>query len=156
MRSFPEYAELFADPDRSRWTVHHVLSMTMGTDWDELSIPYTDPANSEIAMDRASDRYRYVLGRPVVMEPGKRWIYNAGATALLGRIIANGTGKSLHDFAREALFDPLGMGPTDWFTGRDGELIAASGMRMTPPNLPSTPQLILLPHLWDRPLTLPT
>jgi len=24
------------------------------------------------------------------------------------------------------------MGPTDWFTGKDGELIAASGIRMTP------------------------
>ena len=90
MGSFPEYADLFADPGRSRWTVHHVLSMTMGTDWDELSIPYTDPANSEIAMDRAPDRYRYVLGGPIVMEPGKRWTYNGGATALLGRIIAKG------------------------------------------------------------------
>ena len=95
--------------------IHHALTMTMGTDWDELSIPYTDPANSEIAMDRAPDRYRYVLGGPIVMEPGKRWTYNGGATALLGRIIAKGTGKLLHDYAREVLFEPLGMGPTDWF-----------------------------------------
>jgi CubicO group peptidase (beta-lactamase class C family) len=58
MQSFPEYADLFADAGRRRWTLHHVLSMTMGTDWEELSIPYTDPANSEIAMDRAPDRYR--------------------------------------------------------------------------------------------------
>src|SRR5258708_6441908 len=120
MNSFPEYADLFADPDRRRWTHHHVLSMTMGSDWDELSIPYTNPANSEIAMDRTPDRYRYILERRVVMEPGKRWTYCGGATALLGRIIAKGTGKSLQDFAREVLFDPLGIGPTDWFTGRDG------------------------------------
>ena len=155
MRSFPEYADLFADPDRNGWTVHHVLSMTMGTDWDELSIPYTDPANSEIAMDRASDRYRYVLGRPVVMEPGKRWTYNGGATALLGRIIAKGMGKSLHDFAREVLFDPLGMGPTDWFTGRDGELIAASGMRMTPRDLARIGQLMLRNGVWDGRVVVP-
>jgi CubicO group peptidase (beta-lactamase class C family) len=149
MRSFPEYADLVADPARSRWTVHHVLSMSMGTDWDELSIPYTNPANSEIAMDRAPDRYRYVLERPVVMEPGKRWTYNGGATALLGRIIAEGTGKSLRDFAREALFDPLGMGPADWFTGRDGELIAASGIRMTPRDLARIGQLMLRGGVWD-------
>jgi CubicO group peptidase (beta-lactamase class C family) len=155
MRAFPEYADLFADPDRSRWTVHHVLSMTMGTDWDELSIPYTDPANSEIAMDRASDRYRYVLGRPVVMEPGKRWIYSGGATALLGRIIAKGTGKSLQDFAREALFDPLGIGSTDWFTGRDGELIAASGIRMTPRDLARIGQLMLRDGVWDGRVVVP-
>jgi len=155
MRSFPEYADLFADPERSRWTVHHVLSMTLGTDWDESSIPYTDPANSEIAMDRAPDRYRYVLGRPIVMEPGKRWTYNGGATALLGRIIANGTGKSLHEYAREVLFEPLGMGPTDWFKGNDGELIAASGIRMTPRDLTKIGQLMLRGGVWDERVVVP-
>lgn len=50
-------------------------------------------------MDMAPDRYRFVLGAPVVMEPGQRWIYNGGATALLARIIAKGIGKPLHDFA---------------------------------------------------------
>jgi len=154
-QSFPEYADLAADPERSRWTVHHVLSMTMGTDWDELNTPYTDPANSEIAMDRAPDRYRYVLDRPVVMEPGKRWIYNGGATALLGRIIAKGTGKSLRDFAREVLFDPLGMGPTDWFTGRDGELIAASGIRMAPRDLARIGHLMLRGGVWDGRVMVP-
>jgi CubicO group peptidase (beta-lactamase class C family) len=73
--SFPEYTDLAADPARNRWTIHHVLTMTIGTDWDELSVPYTDPSNSETAMDMAPDRYRFVLGAPVVMEPGKRWVY---------------------------------------------------------------------------------
>ena len=143
MQSFPEYADLFADARHRRWTLHQVLSMTMGTDWDELSIPYTDPANSEIAMDRAPDRYRYVLERPIVLEPGTRWTYCGGATALLGRIIAKGTGKSLHAYARDMLFDPLGMGPTDWYSGRDGELIAASGIRMLPRDLARIGQLML-------------
>jgi CubicO group peptidase (beta-lactamase class C family) len=80
LASLPEYADLAADPARKRWTIHHVMTMTMGTDWDELGVPYSDPTNSEIAMDTAPDRYRFVLGAPVVMEPGKRWIYNGGAT----------------------------------------------------------------------------
>jgi len=42
-----------------------------------------------------------------------------------------GTGKTLHSFARENLFEPLGMGPTEWATGRDGEPFAASGARMS-------------------------
>ena len=108
--SFPEYADLAADPARSRWTISNLLTMTMGTDWDELSVPYTDPTNSETAMDMAPDRYRFILGGRVVMEPGKRWLYNGGATALVARIIAKGTGKTLDAFAREALFDPLASG----------------------------------------------
>lgn len=133
--SFPDYADLAKAEGRDRLTIHHVLTMTMGTDWDESSLPYSDPANSEIAMDRAPDRFRYILERPVIMEPGKRWNYCGGATALLARIIANGTGKPLHEFAREFLFGPLGAGPTEWIADPKGEPYAASGLRMRPRDL---------------------
>jgi CubicO group peptidase (beta-lactamase class C family) len=145
---FPEYTDLAMDPARDRWTVHHALTMTMGTDWDELSVPYSDPTNSEIAMDMAPDRYHFVLSAPVVMEPGKRWIYNGGATALLARIIAQGTGKSLQVFAREALFDPLGIGATEWFNDDMGEAIAASGLRMTPCDLARIGVMMLNSGAW--------
>jgi len=148
--SFPEYADLASDPARNRWTIQHVLTMTMGTDWDELSVPYSDPTNSEIAMDRAPDRYRFVLGGPVVMDPSKRWIYNGGATALLARIIAKSTGESLQVFAREALFDPLGIGPTEWFTDRSGEAIATSGLRMTPRDLARVGLMMLNGGIWSN------
>jgi CubicO group peptidase (beta-lactamase class C family) len=151
LASFSESADLTADPARNRWTIHHVLTMTMGTDWDELGVPYSDPTNSEIAMDMAPDRYRFVLGGPVVMEPGKRWIYNGGATALLARIIARGVGKPLHAFAREKLFDPLGIGPTEWITDGRGEAIAASGLRMTPRDLARIGLMTVKGGMWgDR------
>jgi CubicO group peptidase (beta-lactamase class C family) len=151
--SFPEYTDLAADPARARWTIHHALTMTMGTDWDELGVPYSDPTNSEIAMDMAPDRYRFILGAPVVMEPGKRWVYNGGATALLARIIARGTGGSLHEFARRKLFDPVGIGPTEWITDRAGEAIAASGLRMKPRDLARIGVMMLNGGMWgDRPV----
>ena len=129
--AFPEHADLAGRDGRDRLTIQHVLTMTMGTDWDESSLVYSDPRNSETAMDNAPDRYRYILERPVVDTPGAHWTYCGGATALLARIMARGTGKTLHSFARENLFEPLGMGPTEWATGRDGEPFAASGARMS-------------------------
>jgi CubicO group peptidase (beta-lactamase class C family) len=135
LAGFPQHADLAGEAGRERLTIHHALSMSMGTEWDEMSVPYSNPANSEIAMDRAVDRYRFILERRVIEEPGRRWIYNGGATALIARIIADGTGKPLHDFAREALFDPLGIGPTAWDTDAKGEPYAASGLRMTPRDL---------------------
>jgi CubicO group peptidase (beta-lactamase class C family) len=152
---FPEYADLAADPARGRWTLHHVLSMTMGTDWNE-SMPYYNPLNSETAMDMAPDRYRYILDRPIITEPGQRWVYNGGATALLGRLIARGTGKSLHEYAREVLFDRLGIGPTDWYADAKGELFAASGIRMTPRDLARIGQLTLRGGVWEGRLVVPT
>ena len=103
LTSFPEYAGLTGTGGRERLTIHHVLTMTMGIDWDETSIPYSNPANSEIAMDAAPDRYRYILERSIIGEPGKRWTYCGGATALLARLITKGTSRSLHAFAGSAL-----------------------------------------------------
>ena len=120
----------------------------MGTDWDELGVPYSDPTNSEIAMDMAPDRYRFILGMPVVMDPGKRWVYNGGATASLAGIVTRGTGRRLHEFARRKLFDPVGIGPTEWITGRDGEVIAASGLRMTPRDLARIGVMMLNGGMW--------
>jgi CubicO group peptidase (beta-lactamase class C family) len=132
---FPEYADLATDPERRRLTVAHALSMTLGTEWDELTLPYSDTRNSEIAMDRAADRCRYALEQRIIEPPGQRWIYNGGATALLARLIQTGTARPLQDFAREVLFDPLGIGPTEWRTHVHKEVSAASGLRMTPRDL---------------------
>jgi CubicO group peptidase (beta-lactamase class C family) len=123
--------------------------MTLGLQWDEILIPYSDPKNDEIGMEMARDRYRFILE-----PPGKRWVYSGGATALLGRIIAKGTGQPFPDYARAALFDPLGLGPTEWISNRDtwvaarygpgdGEPVAASGLRMAPSDLARFGQLVL-------------
>jgi CubicO group peptidase (beta-lactamase class C family) len=152
---FPEYADLVAADERRRQqTVAHALSMSLGSQWNEIGLAYDSPANDEVGMEMAGDRYRFVLERPVTGAPGKRWHYSGGATALLGRLIAKGTGRSLPDYARAALFDPIGLGRTEWVTSKDtwvfrqtgtgdGEPIAASGLRMTPRDLARLGQLVL-------------
>ena len=117
---FPEYPDLAAEPARAPLTVAHALTMTLGLEWNE-DAPYTTTANSEIAMEMAADRYRYVLGRPVHETPGERWRYCGGASALLGHLIARGVGAPLHEYAREVLFAPLGMaGSSGWRYGPGG------------------------------------
>jgi CubicO group peptidase (beta-lactamase class C family) len=129
--AFPEHADLAGKDGRDKLTIQHVLTMSMGIDWDESSFPYADPRNSETAMDDAEDRHRYILERRVIETPGTHWIYCGGATALLARAISKGSGKTLHEFARQHLFEPLGMGATEWATDSAGQPFAASGARMS-------------------------
>ncbi|GGO01913.1 hypothetical protein GCM10010116_03610 [Microbispora rosea subsp. aerata] len=138
----PEYADLAADPRRAGLTIRHALTMTLGLEWDE-SAPYTSPANSEIAMDLAPDSRRYVLERPFVEEPGERWRYCGGATTLVAAVIEKGTGLRLEEFARAALFEPLGVGAFKWPAGADGTALAASGLRLTPRGLARIGQAVL-------------
>lgn len=146
---FPEYADLATQPGRDRLTIAHVLTMTLGIEWDELTIPYGNPLNSENAMVAAPDRYRYILERPIVGEPGVKWVYCGGATALLGRLITKGTGEKLLDYARRVLFEPLGFGPSEWTVDRTGEPHAASGLRLLPHDMLKVGQLVLTKGAWS-------
>jgi CubicO group peptidase (beta-lactamase class C family) len=145
---FPEYPELAGAPGRDQLTVAHVLSMTMGTRWDEFTVPYGGSGNSETDMEAAPDRYRYALAQPIIESPGSHWIYNGGATALVGRLLAKSTGEKLHPYARRVLFDPMEFGPTEWTVGRDGDERAASGLRLLPRDLLKVGQLVLAGGLW--------
>ncbi|MEV6927835.1 serine hydrolase domain-containing protein [Dactylosporangium sp. NPDC051485] len=142
LRYFPQYPDLAADPARAALTVGDALTMSLGLQWRE-DLPYDSPANAEIAMELAEDRYRYVLERPIERPPGIHWAYCGGATALLGKLIADGTGRTLPDFARGALFDPLGIAAFDWLTGADGVASAASGLRLTPRDLARVGEVVL-------------
>ena len=142
LAQFPDYRDLRGDPLRDEITVGHALSMTMGTEWSE-DLPYSDPRNSEVAMEMAKDRYRFVLDRPMVAEPGSSWTYNGGATAIVARLIAKGTGMSVDAYAKEKLFAPLGIDTFEWIRGADGEPSAASGLRLNAGDLARIGQLVL-------------
>jgi CubicO group peptidase (beta-lactamase class C family) len=146
---FPEYRDLAAQPGRDRLTIHHALSMTLGLEWDEVTLSYDDPRNSDIRMESAPDRLRFVLERPMVSEPGEKWTYCGGATALLGKIIAKGAGETLLAYSRRVLFDPLGFGPAEWAVGRDGEARADSGLRLLPRDQVKLGGLVLAGGTWN-------
>lgn len=147
---FPEYADLARQPGREKINVGHALSMTLGLEWDELTVPYgSDLRNSEIAMEAAPDRFRFILGLPIASEPGVKWTYCGGATAILGRLIANGTGEKLPAYVRRVLFDPMDFGPSQWRGGADGEPRAASGCRLLPRDLLKLGQLALAGGAWQ-------
>jgi len=143
---FPDYADL-AEPARGGILIEHALTMSIGLEWDE-TISYADPANSEIMMERAPDRYRFVLERPIVHPPGTRWRYSGGCTALLGRLIEKGTGQKLPEFAAEVLFKPLGITTIAWRQGRDGVHSASGGLRLLPRDLAKIGQLVLQHGVW--------
>ena len=148
---FPEYKDLQV-PERRLITIRHALSMSSGLDWNE-QVPYNDPKNDEIAMDRSPDASRYVLARPIVAAPGTTWNYNGGTTHLLGVIVQRATKQPLMDYARTMLFAPLGVTAFEWL-GRGGPS-AASGMRLRPRDLAKFGSLYLHDGQWNGKQVIP-
>jgi CubicO group peptidase (beta-lactamase class C family) len=94
-------------------------------------------------MELADDRYRFVLDRPMAHEPGTQWTYNGGATAIIAKLIADGTGMPIDAYAKQKLFDPLGITEFEWIKGADGVPSAASGLRMTTHDLAKIGQMVM-------------
>ena len=145
---FPEYADL-QTPERQRIRLRHVLAMSSGLEWDEDSRPYGDPLNSETAMDAASDRYRFVLSRPIAAPPGEKFRYSGGDTLLLAAVIERATKQRLDNYAEQALFRPLGIERHDWIAYPDGTPIAASGLRLLPRDMAKFGLLYLNGGQWQ-------
>ena len=148
---FPEFASL-RTPEKDRILVRHLLTMSSGIDWNE-DLPFSEPENDERAMMFAPDSYRYVWEQPVATSPDKVWNYSGGSTTLLAGIVERVTGKALLEFAREALFKPLGITDVEWLSVSNGQPAAAAGLRLRARDLAKIGQLILDKGAWNgRPI----
>jgi CubicO group peptidase (beta-lactamase class C family) len=95
--------------DRKRhMTLKHVLTMTTGLDWNE-EVPYDDPRSDSSLMEATDDWVQYVIDKPMVEEPGKRFNYSSGATELLAYIFRKQTGQDIEAYGEKYLFAPLGI-----------------------------------------------
>ena len=110
---FPEHASL-ASRAKRQITLRHALTMSAGLDWNETDVPYPDPQNHETQMGESEDPAAFVLGRSLAAEPGSTWNYNGGLPTLLGMVVSRVTGQSFGAYARERLFDPLGITDVEW------------------------------------------
>jgi CubicO group peptidase (beta-lactamase class C family) len=109
---FPEYDHL-RDPEKDGITLKHVLTMTPGFEWNEVSTFVLDQDNDNVIGHRVN-YIEYVLSKPVTHTPGTRWYYNSGCAILAGGIIRNTSGFQPEEFARQFLFDPLGINNWYW------------------------------------------
>ena len=144
---FPEYKDLQL-PERRRITIRHALMMAAGLDWNE-DVPYNDPKNDEIVMNRSADPMHYVLSRPIAAAPGTSWRYNGGTTQVLGTILQRATKQPLADYARARLFSPLGITDYEWLGDLAGVPSAASGLRLRPRDLAKFGSLYLHGGRWN-------
>ena len=73
----------------------------------------------------------------------------AGGTDLIGNIIERVSGKPFDVFAREALFQPLGIADWAWETYQNGKFSPAAGLRLRPRDAAKIGQLVLNRGNWS-------
>ncbi|MBR0698129.1 serine hydrolase [Bradyrhizobium lablabi] len=148
VKFFPDYQSV----KPAGWdtiTLRHLLTMSSGIKWDEARA-WNDPENDEPHLGFEVDPIGYVLTKPVVAPLDALWTYNGGGTDLLGNIIERVSGQTLEAFARDALFQPLGITDLEWKTyPRNGKIAAAAGLRLRPRDAAKIGQLVLNRGQWN-------
>jgi CubicO group peptidase (beta-lactamase class C family) len=110
--------------------------------------PSNEGNNDEGRMHMAPDPCRYVLGLPVTAPAGQEFFYNTGALTLLSAIIRKATGRPLDEFARETLFEPLGITRVEWNRYK-GDTDAGGGLRLRPRDMAKIGQFVLAGGRWN-------
>ncbi|WP_170111895.1 serine hydrolase domain-containing protein [Photobacterium frigidiphilum] len=133
-------------------TLHQLMTMTAGFQWNEMTTPYNS-SNDEVRLYRQRNPAHYVMSRPLVSKPGSAWYYNGGTTQVLASMITELTGKRLDAYARDKLFEPLGVTEFEWHgPGRwtPDNPAAMSGLRLKARDLAKIGSVFLHDGKWGE------
>lgn len=72
------------------------------------------------------------LSRPFEAEPGGRMLYSTGSFHVLGALLAEASGQTLHQQARDRLARPMGLEIPPWTRDPQGYYLGGNEMAMTP------------------------
>lgn len=137
---FPELLSA-SDPRWADITIRHLLTHTSGIASTDSAIWY-EWRGSENWLD-------YLFALPIRTAPGTNFDYSTGNTHLLSAVLERATGKPLGDYAREVLFEPLGMTSAGVYTAPEGVGDGGNGFYMTTSDLARFGLLYLNGGVWE-------
>jgi CubicO group peptidase (beta-lactamase class C family) len=141
---FPDRTVANRDAAKEAITVRHLVSMSSGLDCtaegDERTLQ---------EMRVTDDWVQFALDRPVRWEPGTHFVYCSPAIHLLSPILEQATGMPALDFARQYLFEPLGIQDVLWLTDPQGFNRGSEGVYLHPHDMAKLGYLWLHGGVWQ-------
>jgi CubicO group peptidase (beta-lactamase class C family) len=126
------------EPAKAGITMRHLLSMTSGLDGND--IPDFQEYNN---WHNAPNQIEYTLGKRLIFPPGTVFGYNTGASHLMSVILTRAAGTSTFDFAKQHLFQSLGITGNSWGADRQGYYNGGAALCLTPTDMLKIGQLYL-------------
>src|SRR5215204_4028610 len=135
---FPEHLLETVSPNLAAMRVKDLLTMNTGHDKETMG-----------TMRSGSQSWiKTFLSLPVEHKPGSFFFYNSGATYMLAGILQKLTGKTLLDYLKPRVLDPLDITGADWEISPEGVHTAAYGLRVTTEDIAKFGQLYLQKGIW--------
>jgi CubicO group peptidase (beta-lactamase class C family) len=114
-------------------SIRDVLQMSSGARWSEdFSDPESDVLRLGATMAGVMSLDKFVATMVAESKPGTVCRYNSGETQALGALLVKATGRSLSDYMREKLIEPLGFeSDAYWLVDGTGMEMAFAGLNIT-------------------------
>jgi CubicO group peptidase (beta-lactamase class C family) len=143
---FPGHEIAHLDANKRALTLGHLLTMSAGLKTED-SYLYNWAGLGK--MHASHDWAQYILDLPIVTEPGARFEYSNGVSELIAIILQEATGQSAKAYAREHLFEPIGIVGYAWQGSRPDDSWGYSGLSLHPLNMARLGYLYLRGGEWD-------
>jgi CubicO group peptidase (beta-lactamase class C family) len=121
--------------------------MRSGIEWHESDRPL-DSTNTTMQLEHSRDWIGFTLAQPMDAEPGAKWVYNSGGSALMAEVIRSATGEHADHYAERHLFAPLGIGEYHWKRTPTGHPDTEGGLYLGARDLAKIGQLYLNDGVW--------
>jgi len=139
---FPEVAQTTKDELLPELTLEHLLTMSAG--FNVATLP--DMRN----MDAGFDAARHVLtGSRLRDKPGETFFYDTGLPHVLSTIIQQTSGLTLEDYAKQKLFEPMGITDVFWEADPQGVSNGGTGLGLRPQDMARLGYLYLHNGEWN-------
>ena len=138
----PDLLPASADPRVGRLTLENLLTMQAGL--QRTSGPYYGQWVT------SANWVEHVLSRTFVAEPGARMLYSTGDWHVLGVVLSQLTGKSLHTLANDWIGEPLDFRFAPWTRDPQGHYMGGNQMSMSPLEMARFGELYRLDGRWQK------
>jgi CubicO group peptidase (beta-lactamase class C family) len=144
----PEHPAIKADPIKGSVSLHHLLSMQAGFEWNEWN------SNDLVKLWQQPDFVDYLLQQPN-SGPGQRWAYNSALPNMLLNLLQRQLKQPLQPWAKQHLFDALGFSAYRWQTQPDGVAEGSARLWLRPRDMLKLGILFLQQGQWQGKQLLP-
>ena len=124
-------------PEYEKLKVKHLLSMTVGQEFDVFK-----------ELTPSDNPFEIFFNQPIAHEPGTKFYYSNIASFILSAIITNITGKSLNDFLNKYLYKKVGIEKPVW-NQFENINYGATGLQISTHDMARFGLLLLNDGNWD-------
>jgi CubicO group peptidase (beta-lactamase class C family) len=142
---FPRRAIRNVDARKQAMTLRHLVSMRSGMESGCLA----DDEGTLDKMRSQPDWVQAALDRPMASEPGSCFCYDSPGIHILSAILQESTGMTEEAFARQVLFEPLGIKDVIWEADPQGYTMGWGNLHLYPRDAAKLGFLFLNHGAWD-------